>query len=238
MIVLTGDTHRDFDRIEVFCEENCTTKDDVLIILGDAGINFFLDESDENLKGWLSGLPITFFCVHGNHEERPFNIDTYEEQPWHGGLVYMEPKFPSLLFAKDGEIYDFGGSKAVVLGGAYSVDKFYRLYHGAPWFPDEQPDEEISGTPRRSLKKRAGAWTMCFPTPRRCNTSRATRLCPASTRARWTSPRRSGWTASRSGSPTTSGSAGITTSTIRRGQSASCRTNSLSWTQMACGSKW
>ena len=30
MIVLTGDTHRDFDRIEVFCEENCTTKDDIL----------------------------------------------------------------------------------------------------------------------------------------------------------------------------------------------------------------
>ena len=153
MIVLTGDTHRDFDRIEVFCEENCTTKDDVLIILGDAGINFFLDESDENLKGWLSGLPITFFCVHGNHEERPFNIDTYEEQPWHGGLVYMEPKFPSLLFAKDGEIYDFGGSKAVVLGGAYSVDKFYRLYHGAPWFPDEQPDEEIKRYAEAQLEK-------------------------------------------------------------------------------------
>ena len=42
MIYITGDTHRDFGRIFDFCEENGTTKDDVLIILGDAGINYFL----------------------------------------------------------------------------------------------------------------------------------------------------------------------------------------------------
>lgn len=119
MIAVTGDTHREFERIESFCEECCTTKEDILIILGDAGINFFLDESDYALKRELSELPVTLLCVHGNHEERPFNIDTYEEKPWHGGLVYMEPEFPSLLFAKDGEIYDFGGKKAVVL----AVDK-------------------------------------------------------------------------------------------------------------------
>lgn len=37
MIYITGDTHRDFERIFDFCEENGTTKDDVLVILGDAG---------------------------------------------------------------------------------------------------------------------------------------------------------------------------------------------------------
>jgi len=41
MIYLTGDIHGDFSRIEQFCEENETTKEDVRIILGDAGINFF-----------------------------------------------------------------------------------------------------------------------------------------------------------------------------------------------------
>lgn len=39
-----------------------------MIILGDAGINYWLDMSDKELKGQLSGLDITFFCVHGNHE--------------------------------------------------------------------------------------------------------------------------------------------------------------------------
>lgn len=41
-------------------------------------------------------------------------------------------------FAKDGELYDLEGYKTLVLGGAYSVDKFYRLECGARWFADEQ----------------------------------------------------------------------------------------------------
>ena len=35
------------------------------------------------------------------------------------------------------------GLRHLVIGGAYSVDKFYRLAHGANWFPDEQPSDEI-----------------------------------------------------------------------------------------------
>ena len=144
MIVLTGDTHRDFERISDFCEVWGTTRDDTLIILGDASINYYLDETDAALKAELSKLPITLFCIHGNHEERPFNTDRdYETELWHGGLVYMERRYPSLLFAMDGEIYELGGKTAVVLGGAYSVDKQYRLWNGLPWFESEQPNEEI-----------------------------------------------------------------------------------------------
>ncbi len=143
MIYLTGDTHGDFSRIEEFCEENETTKEDVLIILGDAGINYFLNYRDENLKDELEQLPITLFCIHGNHEERPYEIDTYEEMEWHGGMVYVEEEYPSLLFAKDGEVYDFEGKKAIAIGGAYSVDKHYRLRNGLQWFMTEQPDDII-----------------------------------------------------------------------------------------------
>lgn len=143
MIILTGDTHRDFDRIEEFCEEYDTACEDVMVILGDAGINYRLDERDEDLKARLSRLPITLFCVHGNHEERPEELPGYEERIWHGGLVLTEPEYPNLLFAQDGEVYDFNGKKAVVIGGAYSVDKYYRLSHGLPWFPTEQPDDTV-----------------------------------------------------------------------------------------------
>lgn len=132
MIYITGDTHRDFGRIIDFCEENETTKDDVLIILGDAGINYFLDSSDYDLKWELSALEVTLFCVHGNHEERPFLIEDYQEKAWRGGVVYCEEEFPNLLFAKDGEIYDFDGKKAIVIGGVYSVDKYARICGSAP----------------------------------------------------------------------------------------------------------
>ena len=56
-----------FDRIEDFCYGYETTTEDVMIILGDAGINYWLDLSDKELKGRLSGMDIIFFCVHGNH---------------------------------------------------------------------------------------------------------------------------------------------------------------------------
>ena len=65
MVILTGDTHGRFDRIEDFCAEYDTTTEDIMIILGDAGINYWLDERDEELKARLSQLPITLFCIHG-----------------------------------------------------------------------------------------------------------------------------------------------------------------------------
>ncbi len=79
-IYLTGDTHGEFDRIEDFCTEYDTTPEDVMVILGDAGINYWLDERDEELKTRLAQLPITLFCVHGNHEARPEELPGYEEQ--------------------------------------------------------------------------------------------------------------------------------------------------------------
>ena len=53
---ITGDTHGDFNRIEAFCSEQETTVDDVMIILGDAGINYFLNSRDEMLKSRLAEL--------------------------------------------------------------------------------------------------------------------------------------------------------------------------------------
>lgn len=143
MVILTGDTHREFDRIFEFCEEYETTTSDIIVILGDAGINYYLDYSDVQLKEELSELNATLFLVHGNHEERPNNIGNYEEMPWNGGVVYYEEEYPNLIFAKDGEIYDFNGTKVLVIGGAYSVDKNYRLSGGMPWFESEQPDDDI-----------------------------------------------------------------------------------------------
>lgn len=138
---LTGDCHGEFEKIEFFCRHRQTSRDDYMIILGDAGINFCMDSRDEKLKNRLDRLPLSFLCIHGNHEERPFNIPTYREKLWHGGIVYYEDAHPTLLFAKDGEIYDLNGKKAVAIGGAYSGDKQFRIMLGLPWFPDEQPSK-------------------------------------------------------------------------------------------------
>lgn len=138
MIYITGDKHGDYDFIEEFCKYNKTTIDDILIILGDTGINYYLDDRAKELKEILSKYPITIFSVHDNHEERPENIPTYKTKEFNKGIVYYEEDYPNLLFAKDGEIYDFNGIKTLVIGGAYSVDKYIRISRGYNWYPSEQ----------------------------------------------------------------------------------------------------
>ena len=140
MIYITGDTHRDFSRLYTLYG----TSNDMLIVLGDASINYFLDESDNDLKDYLNSFNIKFFCIRGNHEERPENISTYKEVEMFGGEVYIEEEFPNLIFAKDGEIYNIDGNKVLVIGGAYSVDKGYRIRNKIPWFSGEQlMDDEM-----------------------------------------------------------------------------------------------
>ena len=150
MIYITGDKHADFSDIFDFCNTNETTTNDTMIILGDAGINYFLNKKDYLLKDELKKLPITLFCIHGNHEERPENISSYKEKIFCEGTIYYEDDYPNILFAKDAEVYNFNGIKTMVIGGAYSVDKDYRLVMGYRWFPSEQPSKE---TKDKVLKK-------------------------------------------------------------------------------------
>lgn len=160
MFYITGDPHRHFgDWLPAFCQQQQTTKEDVLIILGDAGINYYGASRDDGLKALIEALPITLLCIHGNHENRASNIPTYEEHPWRGGVVYREALFPSILFARDGEVYDLDGVETLVIGGAYSVDKMYRyptaMIYGYGWWPDEQPSEEIRARVEKVLAARS-----------------------------------------------------------------------------------
>ena len=151
MFYVTGDTHRNFKRVAAFCDKMNTSQDDTLIILGDAGINYFSAGKDREVKLLLRSLPITLLCVHGNHERRPESTGLYQEIQRYGGTVYVEPMFPNILFAKDGEVYELGDKRCIAIGGAYSVDKHYRLENGWGWWADEQPSATIKNRVEQRL---------------------------------------------------------------------------------------
>lgn len=69
-----------------------------------------------------------------------------------GGKVYIEEDYPYLIFAKDGEEYNINGKSVLVIGGAYSVDKEYRLMYGYKWFKDEQLTKEEMNTIYNKVK--------------------------------------------------------------------------------------
>ena len=151
---ITGDCHAHFDKLIWLARFNKKLgKEDVIILLGDVGLNYFGADKDRENKKILADFPNYFLCVHGNHEERPYHIQTYRTKIWRGGEVYYEPEFPNIVFAKDGEIYDFDGKKAIAIGGAYSRDKEYRLLTGLPWFQDEQPDDKVKSQVENRLNE-------------------------------------------------------------------------------------
>lgn len=153
MIYFTGDIHGEPWDIKKFCLKMKLTAEDIVVLLGDVGVNYYRDTRDEFRKSVLAGLVPTFLCIHGNHEMRPWNVEGYHLKDWNGGKVWVQDAYPNLLFAKDGEIFTLNGLNYIVIGGAYSVDKFYRLYRGYGWWEDEQPSDEIKAYVEKQLKE-------------------------------------------------------------------------------------
>ena len=152
VIYYTGDIHGQKYEIARFCKRFNLTREDTVVILGDVGANYCGDERGKELKQALNSLKPTILCIHGNHEMRPEKISSYNEKKWNGGTVWFEEDYPTLLFAKDGEIYTMEGIRHIAIGGAYSVDKFFRLARGYGWWEDEQPSEETKAYVEQQLK--------------------------------------------------------------------------------------
>ena len=146
-VLITGDTHREFSRFKNYNKEIQKDSNTAVIILGDAGINVTNDEHDNQIKNFLTKrFNFRIYCVRGNHELRPQDVPgmklVYDEDV--DGEVYMEDKWPTLRYFKDWGIYTINGYKVAVIGGAYSVDKYYRLQNGAFWNEFEMlTDEEM-----------------------------------------------------------------------------------------------
>ena len=114
------------------------------MILGDSGINFYLNNTDKKAKKQINSLGLDIYCVRGNHEQRPELIPSVEVvfDTEVEGNVYYEKEFPKIHYFMDGGIYNLGGHKALSIGGSYSVDKYYRLERNIPWFENELLTED------------------------------------------------------------------------------------------------
>lgn len=123
-----------------------------VIILGDVGLNYYLNKTDTRKKDILNtSTKCTYYCLRGNHEERPQNLPNiqkvYDEEVCN--WVYVEPQYPRIKYFLDYGVYMIGKYRTAIIGGAYSVDKWYRILRAglteenndpkrSGWFPEEQ----------------------------------------------------------------------------------------------------
>lgn len=149
--LITGDTHGRFKtRLDSIDTKKYSPSETAIIILGDAGVNFYLNDSDVRLKLELCQTGYTFYFVRGNHEERPENLkdieSMYDENV--GGDIWLQHNYPNIRYFKDGGEYNISGHSVLTIGGAYSIDKWYRLMRKVSsktwtgWFAGEQLTED------------------------------------------------------------------------------------------------
>ena len=163
-IYAIGDIHGSHLPIENFWRRNkdninFSKETDCIILLGDVGANYYLNGRDKKFKQKLEKYPFTYFCIRGNHEARPSlcaaeNPDQWSLEPFFEGSIRIENNYPDIKYAMDiPYIYNIDGYKTLVIPGAYSVDKYYRLSKGWTWFEDEQLSEKEMNLGRRLIEQ-------------------------------------------------------------------------------------
>lgn len=124
MIYITGDCHRNFDRLTArnFPEQKMMSKKDYVIICGDFGGVWNRERENAMEKALLDQLdckPFTVLFVDGNHE----NFDrlyAYPVEEWHGGKIHRIR--PSVIHLMRGQVFELDGKRIFTFGGAASHD--------------------------------------------------------------------------------------------------------------------
>lgn len=137
-VLITGDLHGNIDSHKlsnrVFPYKNLT-KNDYVIITGDAGTCWYDNQKDKYIQQWLSAKPWTTLFCDGNHENFD-QLNRYPVTEWHGGKVHMITD--SLIHLMRGQIYEINDETYFVMGGAMSPDK-HRRVKGYDWWDEELP---------------------------------------------------------------------------------------------------
>ena len=138
-VFVTGDVHgwHNIDKLnsDNFPVGNTLTKEDIVIICGDAGFVWDGEAADRRKIHWISSRPFTTVYCDGNHEGFPL-FDQYEKVEFHGAQAHKISD--SLYHIRRGEIMELDGRKYFFFGEAFSHDREYRT-KDYDWFMEELP---------------------------------------------------------------------------------------------------
>ena len=126
-ILFAGDTHGVLSTIKILLREAKKQECDAIFQLGDFGYwehtkegVFFLDQVSKAAK--QTGIPIYF--LDGNHDKTSLLLAMYDRRDADGFIQLAD----HVKYSPRGHRWSWEGCRFISLGGAYSVDKAWRLY--------------------------------------------------------------------------------------------------------------
>ena len=138
-LFITGDTHGSLE-LKKLSNKNFPlarelTKDDIIIICGDAGFLWNNTKETQYWDDWAEDRPFTIISCFGNHSNytalRSIPITT-----WNGAKVRKVR--PHVMYIENGEILTLNNQTFFFQGGAHSIDKAYRTL-GISYWEEEIP---------------------------------------------------------------------------------------------------
>ncbi len=147
MFYVTGDTHGDQCRLIYDSQMGHWSKWDTIFVCGDFGYLFRNNETEKNFLDDLERQPFCLCFVDGNHENFPA-IYAYPEEMWNGGRIHRIRK--NVIHLMRGQVYTIEGKTFFTMGGAYSIDRWFREKDVSYW-EEELPSQAEYQEARKNL---------------------------------------------------------------------------------------
>lgn len=148
---VSGDTHgQTLARLKAN-ESILSNGTNAVLFLGDTGFQYNQNIGERiGCQRFCEAHNLTLYILRGNHENRISNNPTTKNKFDEDieCFIWYEPDYPNIRYLND-EVDSccLNGYEVLLIPGAYSVDKYWRLACGASWFADEQltPEEMKKG---------------------------------------------------------------------------------------------
>lgn len=125
-VLFAGDTHGDSYHIRRILKEADEEGCDAVFQVGDFGYWEHKAEGVEfinQVAGYAWDLALPLYFLDGNHDKTSLLLEKYQERDVEGFIQLRD----YLFYAPRGHRWTWGHRKFIALGGAYSVDKAWRL---------------------------------------------------------------------------------------------------------------
>lgn len=165
-VLIAGDTHGNAKWLrEYIYPVAMTTGAEAIVVLGDfgawehtpAGVVFM---DDVNEMAFDSGIPL--YWLHGNHDKHSHTVEHYRDQEMLGGFLACRDR---VFYIPQGNTWTWGGVPFRAFGGAYSIDKVWRVQREQENYLRDlrqtQTEAREFGRPANAIASTAG--TLWFP---------------------------------------------------------------------------